>query len=258
MEKFSFKNRYGLEIVGYVKIPENPIGLVFEQHGLGSFKEHVGVQAVVDSFSEHNYIVVNFDSTNSVNESGGKYEDATLGKHCEDLIDVIDWAKDKFWYQEPFILSGHSLGGFSVIEYAENFPQKVKGIFAFAPTISGKFSFEANEKYSLETFKSWRDTGWNSRISNSKPGIEKRLPWSHMEERLNHDLLPGTDNLTMPVLILVGENDTSCPPEHQKVLFENLKCPKDLFIIPGAPHTFRSPEDLSELKKILNDWLKKI
>ena len=37
-----------------------------------------------------------------------------------------------------------------------------------------------------------------------------------MEERLNHDLIPKVSNLSMPILIIVGSKDDSCPLEHQK------------------------------------------
>jgi len=35
MKKFSINNRYGLNIIGSILIPENSIGLAFVLHGLG-------------------------------------------------------------------------------------------------------------------------------------------------------------------------------------------------------------------------------
>ena len=67
-----------------------------------------------------------------------------------------------------------------------------------------------------------------------------------------------TDRLTMPVLLVVGERDESCPPAHQKILHAALPGPKELHLIPGAPHTFREPAHLQELKQILKQWLGKI
>jgi alpha-beta hydrolase superfamily lysophospholipase len=224
-------------------------------HGLGSTKETPNITYLVETFLRHNYIVVNFDATNSVGESEGKYEDATLGKHYEDLVDVISWAKKQEWYKEPFMLAGHSMGGYAVLQYAEDFPSEVKGVFAFAPCISGALSFKAKEKYETESFKNWKSTGWQIRESKSNPGLIKKLPWSHMEERLIHDLLPNSSRLNMPVAILVGEKDEQCPLEHQEILFNNLNTRKDLYTITGAPHTFRSENDLNSLKKHLDLWL---
>ncbi|HPS21283.1 MAG TPA: alpha/beta hydrolase [Candidatus Paceibacterota bacterium] len=260
MEKFEIKNRKGLKIVGELYRPENPIGLVFVQHGLGSYKEQVAIVATVDIFLKNNYIVINFDSTNSVGESEGKFEDATMQLHYEDLVDVIEWSKSQSWYKEPFVLTGSSLGGYSVVQYAEEYSSLVKAIVAKAPVISGELSFKTYEKFNPEVLKNWKETGWDERKSVSKPGLIKRLPWSHMEERLNHDLRPNALKLTMPILIVVGENDTSCPLDVQETLFnllpKNIK--NELYVIKGAPHTFREKDHIDEFKNKLDNWLKKL
>jgi pimeloyl-ACP methyl ester carboxylesterase len=260
MEKFEIKNRYGLKIVGELHIPENPIGLAFIEHGLGGFKEQVSIVATVDTLVKNNYIVISFDATNSVGESDGKYEDATTQLHYEDLIDVINWTKGESWYKEPFILVGSSLGGYSVVRYSEENPKLVKGVFAKAPMVSGKFSFESNKKYNSADFNSWKETGWIIRKSVSKPDIVKRLPWSHMEERLNHDLRTNVSKLIMPVVLIVGENDTSCPVSDQQALYDLIpkETYKELHIIKDAPHTFKEEKDLNQLRSILDKWLKKL
>lgn len=260
MEKFEIKNRKGLKIVGEILKPENSVGLSFVLHGLGGFKEQVHIKTLVDALFENNYIVVNFDATNSIGESDGKYEDATMQNHYEDLVDVIDWVKKQDWYKEPFILAGHSLGGFAVAKYAEEFPNEIKGVFPYAAVYSGKDSFEASEQFKPEEIKAWKETGWTHRTSTSKPEAEMKLPWSHMEERLTHDLKIKADKVVMPILFVVGENDTSCPPYQQKnfydLLPENTK--KEFYVVNGAPHTFKEPEHLEQLKTIFNNWLKKL
>ncbi|MCF7831340.1 MAG: alpha/beta fold hydrolase [Candidatus Pacebacteria bacterium] len=260
MEKFTITNRYGLNIVGLLHIPQNPVGLAFVLHGLGGFKEQDHIQVISNTFLNNNYIVVNFDATNSIGESEGKYENATMQKHYEDLVDVVEWTKTQNWYQEPFILAGHSLGGFAVAKYAEEYPDKIKAVFPFAAVYSGEQSFEATERFESEKLKNWEETGWTYRTSNSKPGIEMKLPWSHMKERLAHNLYLKVLNLTMPVLFVVGENDGPCPSDHQKIFHDALPelTEREFHIIKGAPHTFRTPEHLAELGNILDAWIKKL
>jgi pimeloyl-ACP methyl ester carboxylesterase len=204
--------------------------------------------------------VVNFDATNSIGESGGKYENATMQNHYEDLVDVINWTKTQEWYKEPFILVGHSLGGFAVAKYAEEYSKEVKAVFPYAAVFSGEDSFAAYFKFRAEEIKDWKEKGWTYRTSNSKPGIEMKLPFSHMEERLKHNLKLNISRLTIPILFVVGENDTSCPPEHQKNFLNLLPkdTKKEMHIIKDAPHTFHDLEHLNHLKKILDNWLKKI
>jgi len=257
-QTFLIANRKGLKIVGNVSIPENPKGLAFTLHGLGGFKEQPHIMVLVDALLENGYTVVNFDATNSIGESGGKYENATMQLHYEDLVDVISWTKNQDWFIEPFILVGHSLGGYAVARYAEDHPKEVKAVFPYAGVVAGELSYKAKEMFEPEKLKSWKETGWSEEKSMSKPGLIKRLPWSHMEERLKHDLRPNASKLTMPVLFIVGDQDKSCSSGTQKILYDLVSGPKEIHIIPGAPHTFRDSKHLAESKEIFNDWLKKI
>lgn len=257
MEKIFIKNRHDLSIAVVVNKQPNSKGLAFVMHGLGGFKEQPHIQLIANTFQEADLTTILFDTTNSIGESDGKYEDATMENYYEDLEDVISWSKSQPWYQEPFILAGHSLGGYSVIRFAEKYPEKVKGVFAWAPVVSGELSYKATEQ-SNELIE-WQKSGWKIRTSNSKPGLELRLPWSHMLERLNHNLLPHAEKLTMPVTIIVGDQDIPCPSAHQKILFDVIpSSEKRLFIVKAAPHTFREKKHLEELKEILKNWIPKL
>ncbi|MBI4090138.1 MAG: hypothetical protein HY421_01930 [Candidatus Kerfeldbacteria bacterium] len=90
------------------------------------------------------------------------------------------------------------------------------------------------------------------------PGVIKRLKWSHVADRLKYDLLPNVGKLRMPVLLLVGELDEPTPVKHQQLLYEVLPGPKEVHIIPGAPHTFRDPRHLQHIHRILSAWLKQL
>lgn len=264
--QFSLTNRYGLRIVGDILIPElqqesGPKGLAFLLHGLGSFRKKEFLQTLVHTFLSNGYAVVNFDATNSTGESGGRYEDATMGKHHDDLVDVIAWAKTQPWFIPHFILCGHSLGGYAVARYAEDHPEEVRGILSLGGVVSGELTFEANERYKPGKLAEWKESGWFIRTSHST-GRELRLPWSHMEERLSHDLRPNAGMLTMPVLIIVGTEDDSCPPDHQQAFFDLIPStsipPKELHVLDGIPHTLKSPEDIGRMNAIVDAWVKKL
>jgi fermentation-respiration switch protein FrsA (DUF1100 family) len=112
------------------------------------------------------------------------------------------------------------------------------------------------EKFNPEGVKEWKEKGWIYKISASKPDTKMKLPWSHIEERLKHDLKPNVLKLTMPVLFVVGENDTSCPPYQQRIFYDLVPGRKEIYIVEGAPHTFKESEHLKQLKEIFNNWLK--
>lgn len=257
MPKLTIKNRKNQNIVVLVEPAEKQKGLAFVMHGLGGFKEQPQIETFAKAFRDNGYTVVRFDTTNTFGESDGKYEDATITNYYEDLEDVIAWAKGQAWYEAPFCLAGHSLGGFCVAYYAVNHKGIVKAVAPISPFISGELSF----KIYFKDIEDWKKTGWKIFESKSRPGLIKKLKWSHMENRLKYNLLPDANKLVMPVLIIDGEfheDDTSIPPEHQKLLFDKLPGRKELHIIKGAPHTFRKPEHLEEIYQIINNWLKTI
>ncbi len=174
--------------------------------------------------------------------------------YYNDLEDVIQWAGDQQWYQEPFLLVGQSIGGLCVCLYAERYPKKVLGLVPISTVVSGQLTVEAHKQFDPEEFATWEKTGWHEYVSISKRMVV-RIPWSHILDRLQYDLLPHVSALTMPALLIVGEDDTSTPPNHIQQLYDALPGPKELHIIPGAPHTLRDPVHLAELKNLLLTWI---
>lgn len=253
MLKITLHNRKQQRIVAEVQESVQPTGLVFIMHGLGGYKEQPQLLAMSEAFFEAGYTVVRFDTTNTLGESDGDYADATVTNYYEDLEDIIVWATGQTWYQEPFVLVGHSLGGLSVALFAEKFPQKVKALAPISTVVSGQLSMEI-KKVSGE-LEEWKRTGWRISKSESKPGIIKRLKWSHMEDRLLYDLLPQASKLTMPVLLIVGDQDDTTPPEQQKMLFDRVPGKKELHIITRAPHTFKDRHQVAEVKSIFKKWI---
>lgn len=252
--KTFISNRDGNRVSVQVEGPLEPGKLAFVMHGLGGNKVQPHIRAMAEAFLDNGYTVVTWDAVHTFGESeGGSYEDATVTNYYADLEDIIQWASGQTWYVEPFVLCGHSLGGISVAVYAQKYAQKVKAVAPLSAVISGKLSLLTK----ADDLEAWKRTG--IRVTMSRDGSrEKRLKWSHMEDRMNYDLLQQADKLTMPVLMIVGENDAPTPPEHQKMLYELLPGPKELHIIGGAEHSFVLPAEQEQVKQLIAAWLKKL
>jgi len=255
MKKLFIKNRKGQNLSVIIEGEDNKIGLAFIMHGLGGFKEQPHIKTFADAFLENGYIIVRFDTTNTIGESDGKMEDATLTNYYEDLEDVINWAKGESWYREPFVLVGHSLGGISIILYALKFTEKIKAIAPISTVVSGEFSLKAHGE---DFYKDWEDKGIREWESSSRPGFMKRLKWSHVLDRRKYNILPEANKLKIPVLLIVGDLDETTPLKHQKLLYEKLTGKKELHIIKGAEHTFREENHLKEIKEIFLNWIESL
>lgn len=255
MKKVFIKNRKNQDLAVVIEESENQFGLVFVMHGLGGFKEHPTVRTTADAFLSKNYTVITFDAADTLGESGGQMENATTTNYYEDLEDVINWSKTQGFYAEPFALAGHSLGGISTALYAEKYPKKVLALALIATVVSGKLSCGTYPKQMLED---WKKSGIRITESKTKPGVIKKVKWAEIEDRLKYNLLDKVENLAMPVLLAVGEDDHTCPPEHQKILYDKLPGKKELQIIKDAPHSMRESSQLDELKKVIANWLEAI
>jgi putative phosphoribosyl transferase len=64
------------------------------------------------------------------------------------------------------------------------------------------------------------------------------------------------DKVKAPTLLIVGGNDRPVIAMNRGA-FENLRCKKQMVIIPGATHLFEEPGALDEVAKLAADWFLK-
>lgn len=255
--KETIQNRKGQNVVLEIDEPDQPRGLAIVLHGLSGTKDEPHVKVMAQAFLDAGFRTVRIDATNSFNEAGGTYEKASVTNHLSDLEDAIAWIKQQPWYQEPFAMAGHSLGGIAIGVYAEQHPQEVLALAPISTVVSGALSLEARKRVDAQAVHKWQDSGWVEEESETVPGLIKRLPWSHMEDRLKYDLIPEADQLTMPVLMVVGDKDASTPPDHEQQLYDALPGPKEIHIIEGSTHTFPDQSHRDQLKALFDDWLQR-
>jgi len=252
LKREEFLNRENLKIVVNVDEKKDPVGLAFVMHGIGGNKEQEHVQAMARAFAKNNYSVVTFDATNSRGESDGDVSEGTITSFVADLEDVIAWAKEKPWYKEPFCLAGHSLGAIASAHFAEEHPEQVKALAPISAVISGKLTHEAMPGGVLQE---WKDPNLEK---VAEPKEVKRVPQSYMEDAMKYDLLEDASKLTMPVILMAGERDLNTPMSHQEKLFENLPGEKEIHVIKGAEHIFKSEAQIDEVESLLDEWIKKL
>ncbi len=255
MTKQFIQNRHDQKVSVLLEGPETASKLAFVMHGLGGNKGELHLRAVIDAFLKDSYMVVSFDTTNSFGESDGQYEDATLTGYYHDLEDVIAWASKQPWYAEPFVLAGHSFGGIVTSLFAENYPEKVKALAPISSVISGELTLQTPQ-YAPDILAKWKRDG--VLVLKRQHGGEKRLKWACMEDRLKYSLLPSTNRLTMPVLLVTGSEDQGVPPKHQQILYDKLPGPKEMHVIKGASHMFDEVHERDELETIVKTWAGKL
>ena len=254
--KTKIKNRKDQNIVVQLKNENGKSGLVFIAHGLSGNKEQIHIQAYAETFLKNDYVVLLWDSTNTLGESDGDLKYATLTGYYKDMEDVIKWSESQSWYKEKFIVAGHSLGGACDIFYANDYPNKVKALAPTSAFLSGSVYLDS---LGDGVVRSWKEKGYREQESESKPGLIKRYDWELAEDLLKYELFDQAKTIKVPTLLIVGSEDDGTPLSTQQKFYDNLPTDKkELHIISGAGHTFFEKNHLTEIKGIINKWIKKI
>lgn len=250
------KNRKNKTIVLSVENENGKNGLAFIAHGLSSTYNHAHIQKFAEAFLENDYIVVRHDATNSLGQSDGELQDATLTSYYEDFEDVIDWASTQLWYQEPFVLAGHSLGAACNLLFAYKNPEKIKALMPTSAFLVGDITLSS---YDSKTMKKWQEDGYRLEESKSRPGVIKRFNWTFVEDLRKYNLLEKATLIKAPTLLIVGEKDVLTPLASQRELLNKISSvKKELHIIEGSEHTYMAEAHLIKVKEIIKNWLRKI
>lgn len=256
--KIELLNRKNQKIVGVLSGDTATCkGTCVMVHGFAGYKEQDHILAMQDVLLDYGFQTFNFDATNAFGESGGAFEQSTLGNHFEDFEDVANWVQEQEWFKGPLAVLGHSMGGYAVSRYAQDHSAKVAYCMPIAPAVSGKLANQAHRDANLAEVEEWERTGWLKVVNTYGRLRVRNQPWSHMQERLKHDLMPNAKNLTMPLYTYVGTQDMATPAAHVQIFYDAIpKGNKTIVVADGASHSYESELELVHLRASLDKWLK--
>ena len=242
IQKTFIENRHGLKMAVRLNINPNNNKLIFLEHGLGSWKEYPHMLVMEDVFARNGYNVVNFDATNSLNESESSENGITVSGHYEDLVDVIEWAKSQPFYVEPFVVAGQSLGALSVVRYAGEHANSVDLVVACAfPYINGMIKIKDDPIASQII-----ENGYYDKLSKSTGRI-LRMKSSWVDDLKDLDLLPYIKKIKAPTYVIIGSKDSETHINNSRILFDTLDCKKEFILLEGIPHDLANNDRDKEL-----------
>ncbi|MCD6373235.1 MAG: lysophospholipase [Thermococcus sp.] len=246
------------------KFGEPRAGWVVLVHGLG---EHSGrYQRLIKMLNEAGFAVYTFDWPGH-GKSPGKRGHTSVEEAMEIIDSIIAEIGEK-----PFLF-GHSLGGLTVIRYAETRPDKIRGLVASSPALA-KSPETPGFMVALAKFLGKiapgivLSNGINPNLLSRNPDavkhyIEDPLVHGRISAKLGRSIFVNmelahmeADRIKVPVLLLVGTADAITPPEGARKLFEELQVTdKTLKEFEGAYHEiFEDPEWGEEFHKTIVEW----
>lgn len=223
------------------------------EHGISSYSfnfSHGGVNGDSDYF-----------------EDLEKYEQNCMRLETEDLMRVLHSLAGSFSHHPAIFLLAHSLGGVPTIF-------GTKKAIAEKINISGVILVSAVKTLDFwprAMIREWALAGVfykkNNRTKQDLPqGFEFLQEIVKCDTHWNVQQAIGT--LTVPILIIHGDDDEAVPPEHAKALFSWIHNPgahTRLQIISGATHTYntkhpfeKTSDALDTLLATVVDWIREL
>jgi len=244
MEKISFENSKGQELVGILHLPEYETDkIIILAHGFTSNKNRERYPLIGDALTKEGYAFLRFD----FGGSGESYDTEILIKNeIDDLKSVISSMKGRGY--NKIGLLGESLGGLvSIMNYNEG----IDAMVLLAPVTKSKNKLKevlGQEKFSEAELE---EKGYISKI---KDGKEFKIPLEYFNERVKIRPQEVIQKILYPVLIIHGNSDICVPLGESKETIELLPSGSKLEVIEGGDHKLDSKRD--KVLPLIVNWFK--
>jgi pimeloyl-ACP methyl ester carboxylesterase len=206
----------------------------------------------VPALSNHFRVII-FD-----NRGAGRSEKPAMEYSIRLFADDTAGLMDALDLQGANIL-GYSMGGYIAQELALNYPAKVKNLILASTGCGGErailMSSDRLEKFQAnaglepeEIIRKDMDIYFSDKyVSNHPDNVEEFIEISlrypqpvnafdrQFDACLRHDTADRLDRLSIPTLIMTGDDDPLVPPENSYILKELLPH-AELFVFPGGHH----------------------
>jgi dipeptidyl aminopeptidase/acylaminoacyl peptidase len=218
----------GLDVVGVLHLPPSgPAPCVVACHGMGASKDSDKYLLLGRDFPEAGLALARFDFRGS-GESGGLYRDATVASRIDDLEAVLEYLARDPALDGRFGLLGSSLGGFVALWVASRHRRVMPVVTWNAPA--------------------------NLASLAASPCTDVTSPGAALVAEVRAGRHVDAPAGASHVLVVQGQADDVVPPGDAETLFERVREPRELCLLPGADHRLSDPLHRLETVKRSRDW----
>jgi len=230
-------------------------------HGLGSTQNYYA--PILSAFTEESFRCITFDTTGSGRSPPTHSYVQTVQTLSDDVIALMD-----FLNVEKAVLVGHSMGCLTAANLAITKPERIVASVWIGPVYPGA---QLTEVFGTR-MATVREKGMEA-MADTIPSAAVGSGASEVCKAMIRELLlgqsvegycgncrvikeaeaPKYEDITIPILIVAGEEDKSAPLEGCKKMFEQLPGEEKKMVVleeVGHWHCLEAPEEVSE--EILN------
>lgn len=247
-ESLTFHDRHGHRIAAILSTPDRPTtNLAVLCHGFLSGKNSTTNKTLTRLLNDRGLATFRFDFFGQ-GDSDGPFEalTATLAVHqTETALDLIS-ARG----YDRIGLVGSSFGGLvAILTTAQR--HDIACLALKCPVVD--FAEELRLTFGHEELARWQAT---DTIQNIMGGPDRVcLRYDFYENCLKQIAYAPAERITTPTLIVQGERDECVPLHQSKRLYDALRGPKRLDLLPNADHQFTRGEDFHQMTSSISHWL---
>ncbi len=248
LEKVTFKNREGQNLVGRLELPANqhPHNYALFAHCFTCNKNLSAIKNIGRALTSNGFGVLRFDFT-GLGESEGDFTNTNFSGNIEDLIAAADYLKENF--NAPTLLIGHSLGGAAAIYAAA----KVSSIKAVATV--GAPSSPTHVQHLLKS--SLDEIELNGKAVVNLSGRDFTIKKQFLDDLQNQTLSATLKTLRKPILIMHSPQDKTVGVKNAEELYRAAHHPKSFISLDGADHLLMNKKDSVYVGEVISGWAKR-
>ena len=227
---------------------KNPKATLVFLCGLMSDMEGTKALYIEEYAKQHGLSFLRFDYQGH-GQSSGEFVDGSITLWQQDTLAVIDELTSG-----PVVLIGSSMGGWQMLLAALNRPDRIKALVGIAP--APDFTQELMEDQLAPDAIKQLDGGSVYELIPEPGASGYPITRRFLDDGRDNNLLNKSINITAPLHILHGIQDTSVPPEVSARIMQHVVGEQVyLHLIKDGDHRLSRDQDLQLLSKVLDTVL---
>ncbi|MBM4122321.1 MAG: alpha/beta hydrolase [Nitrospira sp.] len=251
-QSLTFRDPAGHRVAAILAAPETPTDrLVVLCHGFLSNKHSTTNKVLTAKLVEQGIATFRFDFFGQ-GESEGPFERITVGIALGQALAALDLVVSQGYRRIGLI--GSSFGGLVAVLAAAQFRAAgatlaCLGLKCPVPDFEEMLRLE----FGPEGIAEWKRTGTIPDVTGGRDRV--KLHFGFFEDCAGHKGYDAAQSITVPTLIVQGDQDEYVPLHQSRRLLEAFQGEKRLQILPGADHGFTKGEDFRTMTTLLVDWM---